>query len=117
MAGCVLRVQKNGIKPDTLLSSGIYPGAKKFKDGFNFTISDSDELEEQLKDSEAFLKTNEKECGNLGNELKPESPVLDFGIWKNEELTQSVKFPSSLVSLAGSLGFELCVSYYEASDL
>ena len=37
MAGCVLRVRKDGIKPEALLSSGIFPGAKQFEDGFNFT--------------------------------------------------------------------------------
>ena len=117
MAGCVLRVRKDGITPETLLSSGIFPGARQFEDGFNFTVSDSDEFEDQLRDSEAFLSANKKECENLANQLKPEAPMLDFGLWRNEGPMQSVTFPSSLVSLAGSLGFELCASYYNANDL
>lgn len=117
MAGCVLRVRKDGIEPEALMSSGIFAGARQFEDGFNFTVSDSDELEYQLRDSVAFLSANEVECKNLANQLKPKSPVLDFGLWRNEGPVQSVTFPSSLVSLAGSLGFELCASYYGASDL
>ena len=117
MAGCVLRVKKEGIKPDTLLSIGIFFDAVQFKDGFNFTVSESDEFQEQLKDSEAFLIKNKKECRRLADILKPEAPVLDYGVWRSGSYSQSVTFPSSLVSLAGSLGFELGASFYEASDL
>ena len=117
MAGCVLRVKKEGLMPETWLSIGIFPDATQFKDGFNFTVSDSDEFQEQLKDSEAFLRNNEKECKKLIGLLKPEAPVLDYGVWRSEGFSQSVVFPSSLVSIAGGLGFELSASFYEASDL
>ncbi|MDA2933343.1 hypothetical protein MYX82_03260 [Acidobacteria bacterium AH-259-D05] len=113
----MLRVRKEGIKPKTLLSIGIFPDAVQFKDGFNFTVSESHEFEKQLRDSEAFLKTNSKEYENLSAQLQPEAPVLDFGLWRNDGPAQSVTFPSSLVTLAGGLGFELCVSLYEVSDL
>ncbi len=116
MAGCILRVQNKNIKSGELLSSSIFANATIFQDGFNFTVSESKNLENQLKDSETFLKRNKKVCKKLSEQLKPKSPVLDFGLWKNDGPVQSVNFPSSLVELAGSLGFELCVSIYEASD-
>ncbi|MFV1977066.1 MAG: hypothetical protein ACC651_15090, partial [Candidatus Scalindua sp.] len=117
MAGCVLKVQNRRVKAEELLSSGIFTNTTTFQDGFNFTISESEEFSTQLSDSEAFLKTNTKVCKKLTEQLQPDAPVLDFGFWKTEDPVQSVTFPSSLVELAGSLGFELCASFYEISDL
>lgn len=117
MAGCVLRVRKKGINLETLLAIRAFRNAVTFIDGFNFTVSENEEFAKQIKDSNEFLKKNSKDCASLSALLRPEAPVLDFGVFPSGGPVHSFTFPSSLVSLAGSLGFELCASLYEASDL
>ena len=117
MSGCVLRARRKGFDPEQFLSGGALPGSVAYDDGFNLTICESEELLVQLRDAEAFLRENSEQCGVLSKQLAPETPVLDFGIWRREAPSQSVVFPSSLVRVAGRLGFQLEVSIYEASDL
>ena len=102
---------------EELLTSGIFTDVAVFPGGFNFAVSDSECFDIQVNEGEAFLETNSKVCKELAEKLKPEVPVLDFGLWKKEGPVQSVTFPGPLVKLAGRLGFELCATMYEANDL
>ena len=117
MAGSVLRVRKKGMSVTKTISLGIFPAAHQHVDGFNFTVSASDIFEDQVSEVLTYLRANEKALKELIAQLKPEAPVLDFGVWQTDSVSQSVTFPVSLIEYAGRLGFELSVTMYAASDL
>ncbi|MBW0149567.1 hypothetical protein [Marinobacter arenosus] len=112
MAGCVLRMQ--GLQkelPDCFVISG--QSAKSVV----LEISDADKsFQQQLKDSLGFVQGNFEELEAVKKENPNLKWGLDFGVWLKIQLTQSFAFPSQLVNLAGSLGMDLEVSIYAASD-
>ncbi len=117
MAGCILRVRKEGVGFEALLSLNEFESAIIFKDGFNLVISERESFIDQLYDCEKFLSKNVNVCKDLEALLRPVSPNIDFGIWKNEGPVQSVTFPHSILKLAVDAGLEITTSTYEASDL
>ena len=117
MSGCVLRVQEEGVNVKELLSSPVFLGAAQFNDGFNFTISEKEIFNEQAIETEKFLIEHKKELKSLKEQLKTTTPQLDFGIFKNENYSQSYAFKTSIVKLAGELGFGLRLSIYEENGL
>jgi hypothetical protein len=117
MTGCVLRAHSEGADFRELLSRSTFDEVVIHKGGFNFVISESELFDVQLRECEEFVNNHVEECKLIVETLRPVTPDLDFGIWKNEGPVQSVIFPQSLVKLAGRMGFGLTTSLYEASDL
>jgi hypothetical protein len=117
MTGCVLRAHNEGADFNQLLSRSTFDEAVIHKGGFNFVISESELFDVQLRECEEFINNHVEQCELIVEILRPVTADLDFGIWKNEGPVQSVTFPQSLVKLAGTMGFRLTTSLYEASDL
>lgn len=117
MSGCVLRATGAGLSTHYILSEGAFSGAVVYEDGFNLTVSESDEWQEQIRAAQAFLTTHAEQCRALADLLLPDAPLLDFGFWRKEAYSRSFVFPAALVRQAGALGFELGLSIYRASDL
>ena len=116
MAGCVLRVKKDGFDPNEYLSSTNIEGATVVQDGFNLTVSKSDDMSSQIEEVEIFIEDNQKTLENLTSLLRPDAPEFNFGIWRNSNPVQSVSFPITLISKCSDLGIELCTSIYEVHD-
>ncbi len=116
MAGCVLRVKKDGFDPNEYLSSTSIDGATVVLDGFNLTVSKSDNLSSQIEEVEKFIEDNGETLENLTSLISPDAPEFNFGIWRNSNPVQSVSFPITLISKCSDLGIELCASIYEVND-
>ena len=117
MSGCVLRATGAGLSTQYILSEGAFSGAVVYEDGFNLTISESDEFPQQIRAAQAFLASHTDQCRALADLLLPDAPLLDFGFWRKEGHSQSFVFPAALVRQAGALGFGLALSIYRARDL
>jgi len=118
MSGCVLRARGAGLSTHYILSEGAFSGAVVYEDGFNLTISESDDFAEQIRAAQAFLGNHAEQCRALTDLLLPDAPLLDFdfGFWRKEGYSRSLVFPAALVRQAGALGFELGLSIYRARD-
>jgi hypothetical protein len=105
-----------------------YKGQPKYKskpDGEKLTNSsisieaskaDFHNLKKQIADTIRFLKRNKDKLAFIGATKGIEYAILDFGIYlridKKKVLTQSDRFPSELLKLAGDLGLEIELSIY-----
>lgn len=117
MSGCVLRARGAGLSTHYILSEGAFSGAVVSEDGFNLTLSESDDFQVQTAAAQAFLTAYAPQCRALADLLLPEAPLLDFGLWRRDGHSQSFVFPALLVKQAGALGLQLGLSVYHASDL
>jgi hypothetical protein len=105
-----------------------YKGQPKFKtkpDGEKLTRSslsieaskaDFDNFKKQIADTTLFLKKNKNKLAHVAATKGIDYATLDFGINlridKEKVLTQSDKFPSKLLKLAGELGLGIEISIY-----
>ena len=105
-----------------------YRGQPKFKSkpgGEKLTCSsisieaskaDFDNLKKQIADTIRFLKRNKDKLAQIILTRGIDNAVLDFGIDlridKKNVLTQTDKFPSELLKLAGDLGLDIELSIY-----
>ena len=117
MSGCMLRARGAGLATHYVLSEGAFSGAVVYEDGFDLTLSESDNFQEQVRSAQAFLADHAVQCRALADLLLPEAPLLDFGLRRRGAHSQSFVFPVALIERAGALGFELGVSMHRATDL
>lgn len=117
MSGCVLRATGAGLSTHYILSEGAFSGAVIYEDGFNLTLSESDDWQVQTAAAQAFLAVHAPQCRALADLMLPDAPLLDFGLWRRNGHSHSFVFPAALVRQAGALGFQLGLSLYHASDL
>jgi hypothetical protein len=117
MSGCVLRAKGTGLATHYVLSEGAFSGAVVYEEGFDLTLSESDNFQEQIRSAQAFLADHAEQCRALADLLLPEAPLLDFDFRRKDAHAQSFVFPVALVKRAGALGFELGLSIHRASDL
>jgi hypothetical protein len=117
MSGCRLRAKGAGLATHYVLSEGAFSGAVVYEQGFDLTLSESDDFEEQVRSAQVFLAHHAQQCRALADLLLPQAPLLDFGFRRKEAHPQSFLFPVALVERAGALGFELGLSIHRASEL
>ena len=116
MAGCVLRAKKEGFDSKNFLHSANIEDATLIQGGFNLTVSRQENLDNQIAEVEEFLKNNTETLKTLTSILSPETPELNFGIWRTSSPVQSISLPLSLISQCSELGIEICTSIYEVND-
>jgi hypothetical protein len=117
MSGCVLRAKGAGLATHYVLSEGAFSGAVVYEEGFDLSLSESDNFQEQVRCAQAFLADHAEQCRALADLLLPQAPLLDFGLRRKEAYAQPFVFPIALVERAGALGFALGLSIHRASDL
>lgn len=114
---CVLRLSGNENLLPRVLQLGFEASApRNSTDGRLATISVStaefDNLGGQIEDAILFLKKNSSTIKSLSA-----SGCLDFGTEANRDnYSQSIRFPSELLSQVGDLNLQLEISLYKVSD-
>jgi len=112
---CVLRISG----PDVNASlSKISLKAFRVENGaahFDVSEADFDDFKAQIKDAIAFLQSHRADVQLMMSEPDA-SGVLDFAIEWRDVAVQFDSFPAALVREAGSLGLELELSHYPASE-
>jgi hypothetical protein len=132
---CILTIGGRNFDVDTFTDTTklrpykkSYKGQPKFKtkpDGKKLNRSslsietskaDFDNFKKQVADTIRFLKRNKDKLAHVAATKGVDYAVLDFGIDlridKKKVLTQSDKFPSELLKLAGDLGLDIELSIY-----
>ena len=74
---------------------------------------DGDDLSGQVQDALAFLQAHAQAIQALC--MASAGATLDFGLWRKDTLSQSVRFPPDLVVAAGNLGLGLEASIYTSA--
>jgi len=82
--------------------------------GLRITTSDADfsQLELQIKETTAFLRSNESELRKLTAFPGIEVVTIDFGVEIKPPGWASFTFAPALLALAGTIGISLCLSVY-----
>ena len=115
MPGCVLRAMSHSFSPVEFLSQYPLLDASHRENSINIRVSDKDGdcLSAQVADALAFLQAHRTLilalCAAAG------SATLDFGLWRKDTCSQSVRLPPELVAGVGELGLGLEVSIYDAA--
>ena len=112
---CVLRISGPGVKAS--LSKISLEPFRLENEAVHFDVSgaDFDDLKTQIKDAIAFLQSHRADVQLMLS--NPEaSGVLDFAMEWRDVAVQFDNLPAALVREAGSLGLELELSHYPASD-
>ena len=132
---CILTIWGRYFDVDTFINTSklkpykkSYKGQPKFKakpDGEKLPHSliaietsktDFDNLDKQITDTIRYLKQNKDKLAHLSLAKGIDHAILDFGINlridKKNILSQSDKFPSKLLKLAGDLGLDIQLSLY-----
>lgn len=96
------------------------PGVKvrlSEKSGINVDVSDKDfaDLDGQITDAMAFLRSNLAELQRLAVFPGVDGVLIDFAVEAKDTFTQSYIFPAELLKLAGDLGISIEVSLYPES--
>ena len=130
MPGCVLRVSGSAFDVDKFLEESdleptvVYRKGQRRRpasrgtqtaSGFNLTVSDSDDVREQVKEALKFLKGNREELLRLLRFKGVKGATLDFSSLQREFLTRSIHLPTELLSAAGAYGIDIEVSFYLSS--
>ena len=133
MPRCVLRVSGSASKVRKFLAQSnlsplkVYwrgePGFPKSRgpskiSGFNIALSGSvgESIEKQARQAARFISTYEADM-LLIKSLGFKNAVIDFGLYDlstEEHPWPSYRLPGSFVSLVGSYGFEVNLSFYGA---
>ena len=133
MPGCILRVAGSTEKVKRFLRQShiepckVYwrgePGFPKSRgpnkvSGFNISLSGSngESIEKHAQQAIAYLRKHHEEMA-LIKSLGFKRTSIDFGLYDlstEERPWPSYRLPSSLVQLAGELGFEIVLSFYGA---
>ena len=110
--------------PDTKVE-GLEIEYKTIKEGkqiFIIDITDSNftDFERQVRDTIAFLRTNEQRLIKLKNHIPNLSWDIDFGyntkVATGELAVEGLLFPVELLELCSRLGIELLVSLYNGNQ-
>jgi hypothetical protein len=129
--GCYLRVWGEAFDVDAFLADTAlvwdpvwHRGERKriaFRDdprehqdsGVTTRVSAAEDVDEQVADALAFLRSEADEIKRLLSMPGVTSAYLDFGVfWRLNSAAQFSRFPAELLSRAGGLGMWLEVSYY-----
>ncbi len=133
---CTLRAGGNNFDVDTFLESSIFTPCAVFRrgeqrapasqpkgpilqhSGFNLGVSDAEfsDVERQIRDAQAFIKSNEKELERLIAYPGVDGVEIDFAIEIENVFGQSYSFPPNLLSMLGRLRIELVISCYPAAE-
>ena len=130
---CTLRIQGDELDVDALLvrltwqPAATYrrgevmfksSGRRRATSGVNIGVSDADmaDLAAQIADVCAFIEEHRSELAALRSFPGVEHLDFDFPVEEKDVTIPSYRFPAKLIELLASVGAELEVSLYPASD-
>lgn len=133
---CVLRASGDLFDVDLYLSSSTLTACAIFhkgepksslprvkaklneKSGINVEVSNKDfaDLDGQITDAMAFLRSNLAELQRLITFPGVEGVLIDFAVEARDTFTQSFSFPAELLRLAGDIGIGIMISLYPESQ-
>lgn len=133
---CVLRASGKFFDVDAFTQSSLletnsvwFRGEKRFpssttsekvneSSGLRIITSDADfsQLERQIEETTAFLRSNESELKKLAAFPGVEVVTIDFGAEIKPPGWASFTFAPALLALAGTMGISLCLSVYPTDD-
>ena len=113
MAGCVLRIEAEGIGCPTDLTP-----ASQSSRGFVVEVGDADgdRFPDQMQQAIAFLERHGEELRRISSSPGFRVGELDFGVWNKGIPAQSHSFSPVLARLASQCGLALTITLYAADS-
>jgi len=127
MPGCVMRASGTGFDVDAFLGESQFKPSVVYRkgqrrrpasrgsqtaSGFNVSISESEDPDEQVKSALRFLRENREEVLRLIRASGVENATLELSCPQREFVSRIAHLPSELLSAAGAFGIDIDVTFY-----